>query len=119
MMEIPKMTIQKLLQDLLSENNGHGVMGIGSAGTMIDSGSQAPDTTTSISDETNLNEEDDVKLSSKSIRTLFVAHIAEQLVNEEVDSDDDLSTYGLMLEGKLTVKGKDWIKKFLPTIFAS
>ena len=81
--------------------------------------SEEEKTTTTISDETNINEDEEIKLSPKSIRTLFVAHIAEQLVNESIDEDEDLSKYGLMLEGKLTVKGKDWIKKFLPTIYAS
>jgi hypothetical protein len=105
-----------MLNGLLNENAGFGIMGIETQTSTIDSGSNLPSV---ISDETNLNEEDEVKLSSKSIRTLFVAHIAEQLVNEEVDADDDLSKYGLMLEGKMTVNGKDWIKKFLPTLFAS
>jgi hypothetical protein len=40
-------------------------------------------------------------------------------MSEDVDPDEDLSSFGLMLEGKLTVKGKDWIKKFLPTLYAS
>lgn len=107
--------INDILKELMNESRFDS-MGIGSMGGVAP---VATELESPISSESNINEEEDIKLSAKSIRTLFVAHIAEQLVNEEVDSDDDLSGYGLMLEGKLTVKGKDWIKKFLPTIYAS
>lgn len=109
-------TIKETLAELME---GHfDSMGVMPLAPVVDSGS---DVKSPISDETNLiNEEDEnIKLSAKSIRTLFVAHIAEQLMSEDVDPDEDLSSFGLMLEGKLTVKGKDWIKKFLPTLYAS
>ena len=65
-------------------------------------------------------QEESIKLSPESVRTMLVAHIAEQMINEEVDqADSDLEKYGLMTEGKLTPKGKEMIKKYLPTIFAS
>jgi hypothetical protein len=65
-------------------------------------------------------QEESIKLSPESVRTMLVAHIAEQMINEDVDSaDSDLEKYGLMTEGKLTPKGKEMIKKYLPTIFAS
>lgn len=107
--------ISDLLKELLSESplDSAGIM---SVGTAIDSGTEVK---TDFSNVGKLDEEEEIKLSAKSIRTLAVAHIAEQLVNETVDEDQDLSKFGLMLEGKLTVKGKDWIKKFLPTIYAS
>lgn len=105
-------TIQNMLKDLLNESpfDSAGIASIGGA----------PSTSEATGAENVINDEEDIKLSAKSIRTLFVAHIAEQLVNEEVDGEDtDLGKFGLMLEGKLTVKGKDWIKKFLPTLYAS
>lgn len=106
-------TIQNMLKDLLNESpfDSAGIASIGGALSTADTAGSA---------ENVINDEEDIKLSAKSIRTLFVAHIAEQLVNEEVDGEDnDLGKFGLMLEGKLTVKGKDWIKKFLPTLYAS
>jgi hypothetical protein len=110
-MEIKMNTIQDLLKTLLESPND--VMSIASMGS-------APvETKTDFSNIEQIDENEEIKLSGKSMRTLFVAHIAEQLVNEEVEADDDLSKQGLMLEGKLTLKGKDWIKKYLPTIYAS
>ena len=107
------MTIKETLRELM-EGDVVGTTISSFTPTIVDA-----ETTTTISDETNLKEDEEIKLSPKSIRTLFVAHIAEQLVSESIDEDEDLSKFGLMLEGKLTVKGKDWIKKFLPTIYAS
>lgn len=71
--------------------------------------------------ETTLKEEElqDIKLSARQIRSLVVASIAESMVNESIDEDEELSTLGLLVEGKLTEKSKEWIKKFLPTIYAS
>lgn len=71
--------------------------------------------------ETTLKEEEvvDIKLSAKSLRSLVVASIAETMVNESIDEDEDLSTHGLLVEGKLTVKGKELLKHYLPTLFAS
>lgn len=71
--------------------------------------------------ETTLKEEElqDIKLSARQIRSLVVASIAESMVNESIDEDEELSSLGLLVEGKLTEKSKEWIKKFLPTIYAS
>lgn len=71
--------------------------------------------------ETTLKEEEavDIKLSAKSLRSLVVASIAETMVNESIDEDEDLSTHGLLVEGKLTAKGRELLKLYLPTLFAS
>lgn len=73
------------------------------------------------SDKTSLTEEEvlDIKLSARSLRSLVVASIAESMVNESIDEDEDLVAHGLLLEGKMTEKGKEMLKKFLPTLFAS
>lgn len=71
--------------------------------------------------ETTLTEAEiqDIKLSARQIRSLVVASIAESMVNESIDEDVELEQLGLLVEGKLTAKSKEWIKKFLPTIYAS
>lgn len=69
--------------------------------------------------KTKVNETEDVALSPKSFRTLYNCYIAEQMVNETVDIDEALGTHGLIVEGKITPKGKEALKKFLPTIFSS
>lgn len=71
--------------------------------------------------EATLKEEEvvDIKLSAKSLRSLVVASIAETMVNESIDEDEDLSTHGLLVEGKLTLRGRELLKKYLPTLFAS
>ena len=63
--------------------------------------------------------EEDIKLSPKSYRTLHLAHLAEMLVNETIEQNEELEKHGLLTEGKLTELGKTWIKKYLPTIYAS
>lgn len=71
--------------------------------------------------ESSLTESEvlDIKLSARQIRSLVVASIAESMVNESIDEDEELEQLGLLVEGKLTPKSKEWIKKFLPTIYAS
>jgi len=71
--------------------------------------------------ETTLKEEElnDIKLSAKSLRSLVVASLAESLVNESIDEDEDLTTHGLLVEGKMTPKAREYLRKFLPSIFAS
>jgi hypothetical protein len=64
-------------------------------------------------------EAEEIKLSPKSIRNLHITHIAEQMVNESVDEDEDLKKHGLLHEGKMTEKGREYVRKFLPTIYAS
>lgn len=108
-----KNDMSKIITELMNEGDlASGIMSIGGQATV-------EEPTVTLPTETNLEENEEIKLSPKSIRTLFVSHIAEQLVNEEVNEDEDLNKYGLMCEGKLTLKGKEWIKKFLPTIYAS
>ncbi len=68
--------------------------------------------------EMNENEES-ITLSPKSFRTLYNCYIAECMINESVDIDNTLEENGLITEGKITPKGKEWLKKYLPTIFAS
>lgn len=65
--------------------------------------------------------EDFIKLSPKSARSLYNAHLAERMVNEEINADEDLVQHGLLTEGdkKLTEKGRQWVKEFLPTLYAS
>lgn len=65
------------------------------------------------------SEVQDIKLSARSLRSLAIASIAESMMNESIDEDEDLTTHGLLVEGKLTLKGKELLKKFLPTLFAS
>jgi hypothetical protein len=65
--------------------------------------------------------EDFVKLSPKSVRSLYNAHLAERMMNEEIVADDDLVQHGLLTEEdkKLTKKGREWLKGYLPTIYNS
>lgn len=84
--------------------------------------SSTPECSKSASEyETTLKEEEviDIKLSAKSLRSLVVASIAETMVNESIDEDEDLTTHGLLVEGKLTLRGRELLKKYLPTLFAS
>ena len=70
--------------------------------------------------ETTIEEsEEDVRLTARSFRTLYLAALAESMINEEVEQTSELETYGLMLGGKMTPKGKEYLKKYLPTIYAS
>ena len=69
--------------------------------------------------KTKVNETEDVALSPKSFRTLYNCFIAEQMVSETVEIDEALGTHGLIVEGKITAKGRDQLKKYLPTLFAS
>lgn len=63
--------------------------------------------------------EEEIVLSPKSFRTLYNCFIAEQMVNEAVDIDEALGTHGLITEGKITEKGRNQLKLYLPTLFAS
>lgn len=69
--------------------------------------------------KTKVNEESDITLSPKSFRTLYNCFIAEQMVNESVDIDEALGTHGLIVEGKITPKGRQVLKYYVPTILAS
>lgn len=63
--------------------------------------------------------ESELSLSPKSFRTLYNCFIAESMINETVEIDETLEKNGLISEGKLTSKGKDYLKLYLPTIFSS
>lgn len=63
--------------------------------------------------------ESELSLSPKSFRTLYNCFIAESMINETVEIDETLEKNGLITEGKVTIKGREALKKFLPTLFAS
>ncbi len=63
--------------------------------------------------------ESELSLSPKSFRTLYNCFIAESMINETVEIDETLEKNGLISEGKLTPAGKNYLKMYLPTIFAS
>lgn len=63
--------------------------------------------------------EEEIKLSPKSYRTLHLAHLAEMLVNETIEQNEELEKHGLLVEGKMTPKAKEFYKKYFQTIFAS
>lgn len=63
--------------------------------------------------------EEDIKLSPKSYRTLHLAHLAEMLVNETIEQNEELEKHGLLVEGKMTDKAREWYKKYFQTIFSS
>jgi len=41
------------------------------------------------------------------------------LVNETIEQNEELEKHGLLVEGKMTPKGKEFLNKYFPTIFAS
>lgn len=63
--------------------------------------------------------EEDIKLSPKSFRTLQLAHLAEKLVNEAIEQNEELEKHGLLVEGKMTEKSRLFMNKYFPTIFSS
>ena len=110
------MDITNLVKNLLSEGDiSSGIASIGGYSAPADK----VETTTTAPADNIVNEEEDIRLSGKAMKTLGLMHIAEQLVNEEVEENEELSEYGLISEGKLTLKGKEWVKKYLPTLYAS
>jgi hypothetical protein len=66
-----------------------------------------------------IKENSELSLSPKSFRTLYNCFIAESMINETVEIDETLEKNGLITEGKLTPAGKNYLKMYLPTIFAS
>jgi len=63
---------------------------------------------------------EDVKLSGDAIKNLSLMAIAEKLINESVDeTNEELIEVGFLAEGKLTLTAKQWLAKYLPTVFAS
>lgn len=65
-------------------------------------------------------EVEDIRLSARQLRTLMVASFAESLMNESIEDDAELVSMGLLTEAmKITPKSKEYLKKFLPTLFAS
>lgn len=110
------MDITNLVKNLLSEGDiSSGIASIGGVSAPVDK----VETTITAPADNMVNEEEDIRLSGKAMKTLGLMHIAEQLVNEEVEENEELSEFGLISEGKLTLKGKEWVKKYLPTLYAS
>lgn len=72
-----------------------------------------------VEEESEIKENSELSLSPKSFRTLYNCFIAESMINETVEIDETLEKNGLITEGKVTVKGRDALKKYLPTLFAS
>jgi hypothetical protein len=94
------------------EEGAHESFGISSFGTET----EVPE----VESETVEALDEDIKLSASALRSLVVAHIAERMVNESIDTEhEDLVKYGLMEEKKITKKGAKYISQFLPTIYAS
>jgi hypothetical protein len=107
------MTLEEKIALLMTES-AHDTFGISSFGPA------ATETETEEEKETEvISEEAEMALSPRSFRTLYLAQLAESMINEEVEQTNQLEELGLMTEGKITVKGKDALKKYLPTIFAS
>jgi len=71
-----------------------------------------------VEEETEIKESE-LSLSPKSFRTLYNCFIAESMINETVEIDETLEKNGLITEGKVTIKGREALKKYLPTLFAS
>lgn len=63
--------------------------------------------------------EEDIKLSPKAYRTLQLAHLAEKLMNEAIEQNEELEKHGLLVEAKMTDKGREFYKKYFSTLFAS
>lgn len=67
-----------------------------------------------------IKESEDVRLSGEAVKTLSLMAIAEKLINESVDeTNSELIEAGFLVEGKLTLTAKQWLSRYLPTIFAS
>ena len=83
--------------------------------------SESSESCSSKKKELELTEQEviDIKLSASQVRSLAVASIAESMVNESINEDETLSSLGLLVEGKLTAKGKDLLNKYIPTLLAS
>jgi hypothetical protein len=105
------MTLEEKISLLMTEG-AHDTFGVTSFG---------PTTTEPEEKETEevIEEESEMALSPRSFRTLYLAQLAESMINEEVEQTNQLEELGLMTEGKITVKGKEALKKYLPTLFAS
>lgn len=63
--------------------------------------------------------EEEIKLSPKAYRTLQLAHLAERLMAETIEKNEELEGHGLLSEAKMTDAGRLYVKKFFPTLFAS
>lgn len=104
------MTLEEKIALMMTEG-AHDTFGVTSFG---------PATTETEPEEKEvIQEEAEMALSPRSFRTLYLAQLAESMINEEVEQTNQLEEFGLMTEGKITVKGKEALKKYLPTLFAS
>ncbi len=66
-----------------------------------------------------LNEVEDIRLSFNEFKTLQLAYIAERMLSESIEPTEALEKHGLLVEGKLTGKALDYLKKYFPTLFSS
>lgn len=66
-----------------------------------------------------LKEDEDIRLSFNEFKTLQLAYIAERMINESIEPTENLEKTGLLVEGKLTGKALEYLKKYMPTIFSS
>lgn len=69
--------------------------------------------------EEELKEDEDIRLSFNEFKTLQLAYIAERMINESIEPTENLEKSGLLVEGKLTGKAFEYLKKYMPTIFSS
>lgn len=113
------MNISTMISALLTESESFGVVTLSPTFTQTDNPHKEPVAVNAEKPEQKDVVQEEIKLSPKAGRRLLVTHIAEQMISESVEEDEDLEKHGLLTEGKLTEKGKEWIKKFLPTIYAS
>lgn len=66
-----------------------------------------------------LNEDEDIRLTFNEFKTLQLAYIAERMINESIEPTENLEKAGLLVEGKLTGKALEFLKKYFPTVFSS
>lgn len=109
------MKLSEKIKLVLEEGAGDLAFGVHSVGAPVETKEVEVETETEVE---TLSE--DVKLSGEAIKTLTLMAIAEKLINESVDeTNEELIALGFLTEGKLTPKSKEWIKKWLPTVFSS
>lgn len=109
------MKLSEKIKLVLEEGAGDLAFGVHSVGAPVETKEVEVETETEVE---TLSE--DVKLSGDAIKNLSLMAIAEKLINESVDeTNEELIEVGFLAEGKLTLTAKQWLEKYLPTIFAS
>lgn len=68
-------------------------------------------------DEEDLVE--NIRLTPGEFKTLQLAYIAERMITESIEPTEALEKNGLLVEGKLTGKALEYLKKYMCTIFSS